>query len=320
MLSLIIPVYRNEGSLGRLLERVAALEKSCGGEMEAIFVVDASPDRCFEILSEKLPVMAFRSRLILLSRNFGAFAAIAAGMQHAAGDLLAVMAADLQEPAELIVDFWRKLHGGEADIVFGYRTGRADPAISRALANLYWAAYRRLVNLEMPQGGVDVFGCTRAVSQQILALKESPNHLISLLFWVGFRRAFIPYERHERKEGKGAWTMAKKLEYAFASIFNFTDLPIRLLLYAGAGGMVFAVVCSVVVLLARFLGHIPVAGYTPIVLAILFFGALTCLGLGIVGQYQWLTLQRSRERPGFLVSSVTDSPMRNGTSPDRPSV
>ncbi len=316
MFSLVVPVYKNEGSLNRLLERLAEFHRIFGGAFEAVLVVDGSPDRCLEILSQELPAQPFRSRLISLSRNFGAFSAIVAGMRHAAGDSIAVMAADLQDPPELIVEFKRVMENGEADVVFGQRTGRSDPALSRWFSQLYWAGYRRFVNAAMPKGGVDVFGCTRAVCDQLTAMRERPNNLIGLLFWVGFRRTFVPYERRQRLEGGGSWTIAKKLEYGFESIFNFTDLPIRLLLYAGAGGMVFALVCSAVVVLAKVIDHIPVAGYTPIVLAIMFFGGLSCLGLGIVGEYLWLTLQHSRGRPAFLVAS--DAQFPGAIDPTRP--
>jgi hypothetical protein len=193
--------------------------------------------------------------------------------------------------------------------------GRSDPALARSLSRLYWAGYRQLVNKEMPKGGVDVFGCTRRVCDRLSEMSERPNNLIGLLFWVGFRRKFIRYERERRVEGRGSWTLAKKLEYGFESIFNFTDLPIRLLLYAGGGGMVFALICSAVVALAKLIGHIPVAGYTPIVLAIMFFGGLSCLGLGIVGEYLWLTLQHTRDRPPYLIASEVEFPA-SGRSQD----
>lgn len=310
MLSLIVPVYKNQENLPRLLNAMVALDQSFMGDFEVIFVVDASPDDCLNTLSHELPLMPFRSRLLSLSRNFGSFAAITAGMHHVRGDFTAVMAADLQEPPELILQFWNVLKNDEADIVFGYRISRSDPWLSKWFSNTYWSLYRRFVIRTMPEGGVDVFGCTREVCERLLALNESPNNLIGLLFWLGFRRAFIPYERRQRIEGRSAWTMAKKLEYGFEGIFNFTDLPIRLLLYTGVGGIIIALFCSAVVLAAKLFGDIRVPGYTPIVLAIMFFGALTSLGFGIVGQYLWLTLQNSRARPGFIVSHSFEFPGR----------
>jgi glycosyltransferase involved in cell wall biosynthesis len=305
MNSLVIPVYRNEGNLDRLL---AELVKLAGRlpELEVVFVVDGSPDRCLEILRQRLPALPLRTQLLSLSRNFGSFAAIAAGLERARGANMAVMAADLQEPPELILQFFEALDSGRADIVFGVRGGRSDPWLSEIASNIFWFLYRKLVIQDLPRGGVDVFGCTREVRDHLLQLQGVDSNLIALLFWLGYRREYIVYERQRRLEGKSAWTFGRKLRYCLNSIFNFTDLPIQLLLYAGAVALLLAVSASILVIVAKLRGDIPVPGYTPIVLATLFFGALTSLGFGIVGQYLWLALQIGRRRPHYIVRSAED--------------
>ena len=304
MLSLVIPVYNNEENLPRLFRELESFAERLPDELEVVFVVDGAPDRSLELLQGHLPTWRLRSRLLELSRNFGSFAAVAAGLQEARGDYMAVIAADLQEPPELILQFHRILRANEADVVFGYRTGRADPWWSQFLSECFWRVYRHLVIKDMPKGGVDVFGCTRHVSSLVLGLKETHTNLIALLFWLGFRRAFVPYERRPRQEGRSAWTFGRKLRYALDSIFSFTDVPIRALLMLGAGGTGFAVVAGVTVFLMWSLGRVPVLGYTPLMLVLTFFGGLTTLGLGIIGQYQWLSLQNIRNRPTFLIRSM----------------
>lgn len=306
MLSLVIPVYKNEDNLDRLLAAVENLHHTLDGQLQVVFVVDGSPDRCLDILRERLPSAGIRSRLLSLSRNFGSFAAILAGLKAGSGDYFAVLAADLQEPPDLMVQFNEILSSNQADIVFGVRSRRADPWVSEFLSNLFWTIYRLFVIHNMPKGGIDVFGCTREIRDRVVEFREPPTNLIALLFWLGFRRQFVPYERQARREGKSAWSVAKKLRYSLDSIFNFTDLPIRLLLYAGITGLALSILCSTVVLIARFLGNIPISGYTPIVLAIMFFGGFTSLGFGITGQYLWLTLQNSRSRPGYVVASAQE--------------
>ena len=306
MNSLVIPVYRNEANLDRLLDELVKLNSSLAGEFEVVFVVDGSPDRCLQILLEKLPLLPVRTRLLSLSRNFGSFAAIAAGLESARGSNLAVMAADLQEPPELILRFFEILAAGRADIVFGVRGGRSDPWLSEIASNLFWFLYRKLVIKDIPRGGVDIFGCTREVRDRLLQLQGIDSNLIALLFWLGYRREYIVYERRRRLEGKSAWTLRKKLRYCLNSIFNFTDLPIQLLLWAGALALLLAVCASILVVVAKLRGNIQVPGYTPIVLATLFFGALTSLGFGIVGQYLWLGLQVGRRRPNYIVHSAED--------------
>ena len=306
MNSLIIPVYKNEENLDRLLAELVQLAPRVAGEFEVVFVVDGSPDRCLEILHERLPALPLCTQLVALSRNFGSFAAIAAGLERARGEAMAVMAADLQEPPGLVLQFFEALASGRADIVFGVREGRSDPWLSEATSNLFWFLYRKLVIRDLPPGGVDVFGCTREVRDHLLQLHGIDSNLIALLFWLGYRREYIVYERRRRMEGKSAWTLAKKLRYCLDSIFNFTDLPIRLLLYLGVVALLVAMGASLLVIAAKLRGDIPVPGYTPIVLGIMFFGALTSLGFGIVGQYLWLSLQTGRRRPNYIVRSAEE--------------
>ena len=302
--SLVIPVYKNEANLPRLLSELERLRSQAEGELEVIFVVDGSPDRCLEILRERLPQAGFRSQLLALSRNFGSFAAISAGLARARGDRIAVMAADLQEPIELALSFYRIMGEGRADVVFGVRGKRSDPWPSELASTIFWGLYRAFVIRDMPSGGVDVFGCTSEVRDHLLELQGIDTNLVALLFWVGFRREYVVYDRQRRLEGKSAWTLRKKLRYSLNSVFNFTDLPIRVLLYAGGLSLALALFTSLAVIVAKLRGDIAVPGYTPTVLAIMFFGALTSLGFGIVGQYLWLGLQIGRRRPNYIVRSA----------------
>lgn len=304
MLSLVIPVYRNQENLPRLFQAIDGLASRLPATLEVVFVVDGSPDRSLEIIRGHVETWPVRTQVIELSRNFGSFAAIAAGLRHADGSFIAVMAADLQEPPELVLDFHRILSSGEAEVVLGYRSRRADPLWSRALSAVFWSVYRRMVSSEMPAGGVDVFGCTSDVRDQLAGLNESNTNLIALLLWVGYKRSFVPYERQARQEGQSGWTMGRKIRYALDSIFNFTDLPVRALLWLGTIGTTLALIAGVTVFAGWLMGRIPVLGYTPLMLVMTFFGGLTALGLGIVGQYLWLTLQNARRRPNYIVRSI----------------
>lgn len=219
--SLIIPVYKNEGSIPDLLSVVSELNRKLQGELEAVFVVDGSPDRCYSMLSEKLSSQPFRSRLLLLSRNFGSFSAIRAGLAAARGDFFAVMAADLQEPPELILESFKALTTEPIELVIGTRNGRADPLSARLSSGLFWSLYKHFVQSQMPAGGVDIFACNKLVRDALLALKESNTSLIGQIFWLGFRRKLISYERRVRVHGTSAWTLAKKVRYLADSVFLF---------------------------------------------------------------------------------------------------
>ncbi len=304
MISVVVPVYGNAGSVDALVEALARTHRELGGGLEAVFVVDGSPDDSHLRLAAALPAAPFPSQLLSLSRNFGSFSAIRAGLAAGTGDHFAVLAADLQEPPELVAEFARRLEAGACDVVLGQRAGRADPLLARAGAALFWGLYRRFVQPEVPSGGVDVFGCTRAVRDQIVRLAERNSSLVGLLLWVGFRREAVPYVRRERHSGRSGWTLGKKLVYLMDSVFSFSDLPIKFLLRTGALGLVLSVVLAAVVLTARLTGAIDVPGYAATVLTITFFGALNCFGLGVIGGYVWRTFENTKGRPTYIVASA----------------
>lgn len=303
MLSLIVPVYRNEEGIPDLLAAVAQLARSEAHGFECVFVVDGSPDRSYELLRDQLPAQPFASQLLLLSRNFGSFPAIRAGLEAGRGDCFAVMAADLQEPPELVAAMSSALHDDQADVVIGLRNSRDDPLTSKLMARAYWGLYRRYVVPEMPPGGVDIFGCNAKFRDSLLRLRERHSSLVAQVFWLGYRRKFIGYDRRPRVHGKSAWSFRRKLDYMLDSVFAFTDLPIRLLLRAGFLVAIASGFFGAVLVAARLTGYIAVPGYVMLMLAIFFFGALNLFALGVVGSYAWRAYENGKERPLHVVLS-----------------
>lgn len=317
--SLVIPVYKNAESISPLLRACADLSDQLDGDLEVVFVVDGSPDASHARLRDGLPKAGFRSQLVLLSRNFGSFSAIREGLRAAGGRYLAVMAADLQEPPELVLSFFQVLAQEPVDVVLGSRVSRADPWFSRLTASLFWWVYRRVIEPNMPPGGVDVFGCNREFRDRLLTLSESNSSLVGLLFWLGYRRKLVSYARLPRLAGKSAWTLRKKLKYLFDSLFAFSDLPIRLLTLFGALGLLTSAVLSIVVFVARVLGLVTVPGYAATVLVVTFFSALNSFGLGVIGSYVWRTFENTKGRPLAIVMAAEEfcgrpEPVRNDVS------
>jgi polyisoprenyl-phosphate glycosyltransferase len=300
--SVVVPVYLNEETLTALVDRLDALAAGLDGRpLEAVFVVDGSPDGSLARLRELLSApRAFSSQLIVLSRNFGSFSAIKAGLAESRGEVVAVMAADLQEPVSLLEAFFETLSAGEHDVAVGVRTARDDPAAGAAASRLFWWAYRKLVQREIPPGGVDVFAVTRDVARQLARLDESHTSLVGLLYWLGFRRVEIPYARQPRPVGKSAWTLRKRIRYLQDSIFSFTSLPIAAITTLGVVGALASFVYACVVFAFWAAGDIDVAGYTPLMLALLFMASSVLIGLGIVGSYVWRTYENSKRRPGSV--------------------
>jgi glycosyltransferase involved in cell wall biosynthesis len=301
MYSIVIPVYKNEASIPDLLQTLEGISKQLDCSLEVVFVVDGSPDESFQRLAAELPAAGLKSKLIGLSRNFGSFSAIRVGLQKASGPYFAVMAADLQEPPDLILAFFQELASDGADVVVGTRVSRDDPFLSRIASQLFWLLYRKLIQPELPRGGIDVFGCNADVRRELLKLEESHSSLVGLLVWLGFRRKAIPYKRARRQHGKSAWTFRKRMRYLVDSSFSFSDLPIKVLLWMGSIGLLISLLFSVVLLWARLTGRIQVPGYSPIILTIIFFGSINLVCLGIVGAYVWRVYENTKQRPGAVV-------------------
>ncbi|MGH8109064.1 MAG: glycosyltransferase family 2 protein [Arenimonas sp.] len=301
--SLVIPVYQNEGSIADLTNALEWLNKQMDSNLEVVFVVDGSRDQSYALLQDALAAATFKSQLITLSRNFGAFAAIRCGLEKANGKYIAVMAADLQEPIDLIPKFFSLLQQEQHDVVFGVREARQDPWLSKLASKTFWAIYRYWVMPEIPAGGVDVFAVSDRFRQRLVQLRESNSSLLAQLFWLGGRRAFVGYERQQRKHGKSAWTFRKKIRYFSDSIFSFTDLPVRLLIGLGTFSFITATLLSTITLFAKLSGLVAVPGYAGTMLTILFFGALNSLGLGVVGTYAWRAYENTKSRPLALIQS-----------------
>jgi hypothetical protein len=307
MYSVIVPVYRNEEYVPLLIEAFTKLSRNLrqrfGMRTEFVFVVDGSPDQSHRRLSEALASADLEAQLLLHARNFGAFAAIRTGLRAARGDYFGVIAADLQEPPELLVKFLENLLEDEHDIVIGVRETRDDPTATRLLSNVFWTLYRKLVVPEIPPGGVDVFGCNKRVRDELINLQEANSSLVSLVFWLGFRRKEVRYARSARRHGKSAWTLGKKITYFLDSVFAFTDLPIRMLTAVGICGVTIAAVFGLTVALSRMLGAITEPGYAAIVVAVAFFGALNTLATALVGAYTWRAYENTKNRPLAIVQS-----------------
>jgi glycosyltransferase involved in cell wall biosynthesis len=283
--SLVVPVYGNSGSIARLLETIEGIGGRVEGELEAIFVVDGSPDDSRELLLSTLESNALPARVVEHSRNFGSFAAIRTGMSLARGGYIAVMAADLQEPPDLVVEFLRRLRSEDVDIVAGERASRDDRG--------------------------DVFACTAAVRDVICSLEPVHTSLVAQLFWVGFRRELVAYDR-QPSPGSSGWTLRRKLRYLTDSVFAFSDLPVQILWFAGIVGLTLGTIVAALAVIARIVGAVDVPGYTATILVIVFFGSLNMVGLGIVGSYTWRAYETVKGRPGGIVREVVEFTPRNG--------
>jgi glycosyltransferase involved in cell wall biosynthesis len=302
--SLVIPVYRNEENIEALVLALEALNRQSPSPIEIVFVVDGSPDRSGELLVAAREHFSFPSLIVFHSRNFGSFTAIRTGMEHASGEFIAVMAADLQEPPELILEFFRVLETGDVDIVFGQRSSRRDAWLRDRMSDAFWWLYRKLVISDVPKGGVDIFACNRSALSAVLQFGEPNSSLIAQLFWIGFRRSFVPYERRQREHGQSAWNFTRRMRYMMDSIFSFSDLPILFVLWFGVVGCVLSLSFGVGIALLRLFGFIEEPGYAGLAVLIAFSASASLAVQGIIGSYLWRTFENTKRRPLRIVSRV----------------
>lgn len=308
--SVVIPVYRNSESIDTLIESLDKVFGDLGTKNELVFVIDGSPDDSYKEILAKSPMKNSDILLIDLSRNFGSINAVRLGIAKTSGDFIAVLAADLQEPTEVLIDFYQTLVTNEFDIAIGQRISRNDPVTTRFFSSLYWGFYRKTVNPEIPIGGVDIFACTKQVKVALSDLSESGSSLVGLLYWIGFRRTYIKYARRERPFGKSAWTFKKKFRYLSDSIFSFTNAPILLLQIVGLFGISASCLMGVITFTGYVLGRIEQPGYPTLISVILFLSSMILFGLGIVGTYAWRAFENTKNRPLSVLREVHQIPRR----------
>ena len=308
--SIVVPVYKNEGSIEHLLNRISEISGAVTGSVEAVFVVDGSPDKSLEVLRSSLPRDGFDAKVLLLSRNFGAFSAIRAGLRKARGEATVVMAADLQEPTSLILDMLGIVQRDEADVAVGVRQSRKDGVVSRTLSAVFWKVFNRVSSLELPRGGVDIFALSRSARETLNSFEESSTSLIGLIYWMGFRRQEVPYHRVERQVGKSSWSLQKRINYAKDSITAFSEFPLSVFLWSGVIGAVVSLVFALIGAFQYIFTSDHQSQREITAIGLLFVASYLMAGLGIIGTYLWRLAENVRNRPDSITWKTWEMPSR----------
>jgi glycosyltransferase involved in cell wall biosynthesis len=278
--------------------------------VEAVFVVDGSPDNSLDALRSKLPMAGFDAKVLLLSRNFGAFSAIRAGLREARGNATVVMAADLQEPTSLITNMLGIVQRDEADVAVGVRQSRKDGVVSRTLSAVFWKIFNRVSSLELPRGGVDIFALSRSARETLNTFEESSTSLIGLIYWMGFRRQEVPYHRVERRVGKSSWSLQKRINYAKDSITAFSEFPLTVFLWSGAVGAIVSLVFALIGAFQYIFTSDHQSQREVTAIGLLFVASYLMAGLGVLGTYLWRIADNVRKRPDSITWKTWEMPSR----------
>lgn len=317
-ISIIIPAYDEASNIPLLRDRIRdVIDSTEPYEFELIIADDHSSDRTPDLVRAWADADP-RVRLVRLSRNFGSHAAFHAGLAECSGDAAAFIAADLQDPPELILDMAQRWQDG-SDVVWAVRSAREGEKMSvKLFARIYYATLRKLALSEMPPQGADFFLLDRKVIDAYLAIPEKNTSIMCMVLWMGFKQSFVPYAKQARASGKSKWTLGKKVKLFVDSIVSFSFTPIRAMSVLGFllafGGLVFAVV----VVLGRLLGWVVAGtGYAALMTVLLIGFGLVMLMLGVIGEYLWRTFDEARGRPRYIVEERYPSGSEGGAAPPR---
>lgn len=306
-LSLIIPCYFNELNIPSTYEvlKKDVLEVRKDIEFELIFVDDGSQDKTLEELF-KVQRLDSRIRIVKLSRNFGEFRAIVAGMSQATGDAVAVMSADLQDPPYLIPQMLEEWENGEK-VVIAARSDRDEPWIKKKLANTYYKILKKLVIADYPEQGFDFFLIDRTVKDILVEMKEKNSTIYVQLIWTGFKPKVIRYVRQAREEGKSMWSYGKRINLFIDTFIVFSYKPIRLISAVGVLMSVIGFLAAVYFVLEKIFFGTDAAGWTSLMVIVLILAGFQMVMLGVIGEYLWRNLDETRKRPLFIIDEIYES-------------
>jgi len=301
LVSVVVPVFNEEEGLPELQRRIEEALGGIDGGHEVVYVDDGSTDGSAALL-EALALSRDDILLVRLSRNFGMEIAMSAGMDHARGEYVALLHADLQDPPELIPEMLVRAGNG-ADVVYARRIGRDESFLKRTLATAFYRLMERLARTPYQGQAGDFRLMSRRVVDAVCAMPERRRFLRGMVAWVGYEQVPIEYRRAGRHAGRGA-SYPALIRLALEAIASFSDVPLRLASYLGVALSLLSVLLATVVLGLALVGAVVASTEAWILIAVLFLGGAQLVSAGIIGRYLARVHDQSLGRPLYLVDRV----------------
>jgi glycosyltransferase involved in cell wall biosynthesis len=306
LLSVVVPVHNETAVLPAFHQRITEVMRGTGEDYEIIYVDDGSTDDSAIALGD-LRTGDEAVAIIELSRNFGKEVAISAGLDHARGDAVITIDADLQDPPELITVFLAQWRAGY-DVVSGRRTTReGESALKITSAKWFYRVINRLSDVEIPQDTGDFRLISRRALEALKSLRETHRYMKGLYAWIGFPQKQVPYLRHARAAGDSKWTYWRLWNFALEGITSFSEVPLKIATYLGVLTSSAAFLYGLFFLFRTLLFGNEVAGYPSLILIILFLGGIQLICLGIIGEYLGRTYNESKSRALYFVKGYHPS-------------
>ncbi|MEZ8141246.1 bactoprenol glucosyl transferase [Enterovibrio norvegicus FF-162] len=313
VISIVCPCFNEQEVIHTFTDKITGIMSATDFSYELLFVNDGSKDNTLSVLHE-LAAKNTHIRVLNLSRNFGKEAALTAGLDHAKGEVIIPIDADLQDPPELIHDFLREWQKGY-DVVVAKRIDRSSDTLAKKItASLFYKFHNSIADVEIPDNVGDFRLITRRVVQAIQLLPENQRFMKGIFSWVGFKTSVVEYARQPRAAGESSFNGWRLWNFALEGITSFSTAPLRVWLYLGVFISTIAFVFGSAIILKTLMFGVDLPGYASLLTIVLFFGGMQLIGLGVMGEYIGRLYMESKRRPVYILendSAATDTENNN---------
>ena len=304
-LSLVVPCYNEAENVAAFQAAVIGAFENCGYDYEIIFVNDGSRDATLHNLKKLYAEQKCPVKVISFSRNFGKEAGLYAGLEHASGEYISLIDADLQQRPEIVRDMVRILdEEPDTDVVAAYQDRRGEGKVLSFFKKSFYAIINVLSSVTLQPDASDFRTFRRSVRDSILELAEYHRFSKGIFAWVGYNTHFIPYTACERAAGTTKWSFWKLVNYAIEGIIGYSTAPLRLATCLGAVTGIAAIIYMIMVILEKLILGIEVPGYATIIVLILIFACVQLFCIGIIGEYVGRTFEQTKDRPIYIAKEI----------------
>ena len=299
-LSVIIPIYNEEGNINLLVERLQPVLQGLKLEYELLFVNDGSKDHSLALIKE-LAASNSEIRYIDFSRNFGHQIAVSAGLDHCRGKAVVIMDADLQDPPEVIPELYERYKAGYEVVYAKRKTREGETWFKLWTAKRFYRFLQRITEVDIPLDTGDFRLIDRRIVEELRKMPERNKYLRGQIAWIGFSQTAVEFERHERNAGKTGYPFKKLMGLALDGITGFSNLPLRMVTYFGFIVTVFAFLVTIYVLYSRYILEEYPHGWSSLMISVLFIGGVQMIAVGIIGEYLSRVIANVRKRPLYVI-------------------
>ncbi len=306
-LSLIVPCYNEAENVAPFQDAVISAFNGCGYDYEIIYINDGSKDATLHNLRKLHAAQKCHTKVISFSRNFGKEAGLYAGLEHADGEYISLIDADLQQRPEIVRDMVKILdEESQYDVVAAYQDRRNEGKVLSFFKKSFYAIINKLSKVQLQSDASDFRTFRRSVRDSILQLKEYHRFSKGIFAWVGYDTKFIPYTACQRHSGQTKWNFWKLMNYAIEGIIGYSTAPLRLATLLGGLTAFASMIYLIVVVLQKLIWGIAVPGYATIIVLILLLGGIQLVCIGIIGEYVGRTFEQSKDRPVYIAKEILD--------------